>query len=195
MDKEKLYELLDIDTPTDFQYFENLAALLECEEDIEEQVLYSLVEEVDKQVLSDLIYNYFEEMTDFLPGDAAETFGIMERIKFALIGRARNCDEEDLLVNLADELDRFRRWYSVDSRVYCTSISDGEEISVPVRDAVVLARSESLTGDRYEYDYSECQDYPLEEYIMSLGDLAASQMEEETSSEGDPDERLEEFYS
>ena len=57
MDKEKLYELLDIDTPTDFQYFENLAALLECEEDIEEQVLYSLVEEVDKQVLSDLIYN------------------------------------------------------------------------------------------------------------------------------------------
>ncbi|MCI6012833.1 MAG: hypothetical protein PUK54_04755 [Firmicutes bacterium] len=195
MDKEKLYELLDIDTPTDFQYFENLAALLECEEDIEEQVLYSLVEEVDKQVLSDLIYNYFEEMTDFLPGDAAETFGIMERIKFALIGLARNCDEEDLLVNLADELDRFRRWYSVDSRVYCTSISDGEEISVPVRDAVVLARSESLTGDRYEYDYSECQDYPLEEYIMSLGDLAASQMEEETSSEGDPDERLEEFYS
>ena len=157
--------------------------------------LYSLVEEVDKQVLSDLIYNYFEEMTDFLPGDAAETFGIMERIKFALIGLARNCDEEDLLVNLADELDRFRRWYSVDSRVYCTSISDGEEISVPVRDAVVLARSESLTGDRYEYDYSECQDYPLEEYIMSLGDLAASQMEEETSSEGDPDERLEEFYS
>ena len=119
----------------------------------------------------------------------------MERIKFALIGLARNCDEEDLLVNLADELDRFRRWYSVDSRVYCTSISDGEEISVPVRDAVVLARSESLTGDRYEYDYSECQDYPLEEYIMSLGDLAASQMEEETSSEGDPDERLEEFYS
>ena len=195
MDKEKLYELLDIDTPTDFQYFENLAALLECEEDIEEQVLYSLVEEVDKQVLSDLIYNYFEEMTDFLPGDAAETFGIMERIKFALIGLARNCDEEDLLVNLADELDRFRRWYSVDSRVYCTSISDGEEISVPVRDAVVLARSESLTEDRYEYDYSECQDYPLEEYIMSLGDLAASQMEEETSSEGDPDERLEEFYS
>lgn len=195
MDKEKLYELLDIDTPTDFQYFENLAALLECEEDIEEQVLYSLVEEVDKQVLSDLIYNYFEEMTDFLPGDAAETFGIMERIKFALIGLARNCDEEDLLVNLADELDRFRRWYSVDSRVYCTSISDGEEISVPVRDAVVLARSESLTGDRYEYDYSECQDYPLEEYIMSLVDLAASQMEEETSSEGDPDERLEEFYS
>ena len=195
MDKEKLYELLDIDTPTDFQYFENLAALLECEEDIEEQVLYSLVEEVDKQVLSDLIYNYFEEMTDFLPGDAAETFGIMERIKFALIGLARNCDEEDLLVNLADELDRFRRWYSVDSRVYGTSISDGEEISVPVRDAVVLARSESLTGDRYEYDYSECQDYPLEEYIMSLGDLAASQMEEETSSEGDPDERLEEFYS
>ena len=38
MDKEKLYEMLDIDTPADFQYFEDLAELLECDEEIEEQV-------------------------------------------------------------------------------------------------------------------------------------------------------------
>lgn len=33
MNREQLYEYLDIDTPADFEYFENMAALLECEED------------------------------------------------------------------------------------------------------------------------------------------------------------------
>ena len=48
MDKEKLYEMLDIDTPADFQYFEDLAELLECEEEIEEQALAELLEEVER---------------------------------------------------------------------------------------------------------------------------------------------------
>lgn len=190
MDKEKLYELLDIDTPADFQYFENLAAMLECDEDIEENVLFQLIKEVDKRVLSELIYNYFEEMTDFLPGDAAEAYGTLERVKFALMGLSGNCEEEDILVHLVDELERFRRWYSEESKVYCTSIASGEETVHPVRDAVVLARSESLTGEKYEYDYSECMDYPLEEYIMSMGDLVAAQMEEEAGGEDEEAEDI-----
>ena len=76
--------MLNIDSPADFQYFEDLAELLECEEEIEEKALAELLEEVDKIVLSDLIYNYFEEITDFLPGDAAETYGVMERVKQVL---------------------------------------------------------------------------------------------------------------
>lgn len=194
MDKEKLYELLDIDTPADFQYFENLAAMLECDEDIEENILFQLIKEVDKSVLSELIYNYFEEMTDFLPGDAAEAYGTLERVKFALMGLSRSCEEEDILVHLVDELERFRRWYSVESRVYCTSIASGEETALPVRDAVVLARSESLTGEKYEYDYSECMDYPLEEYIMSMGDLVAAQMEEENGETEDSEDRHADDY-
>lgn len=35
MDRDELYELLDIEAPSDFEYFENLAALIECEEHIE----------------------------------------------------------------------------------------------------------------------------------------------------------------
>ena len=62
--KEALYELLDIDTPADFQYFENLAALLECEDEIDDQALAQLLEGVDKKTLAELLHNYFEEMTD-----------------------------------------------------------------------------------------------------------------------------------
>ena len=184
-----LYELLDIDSPADFQYFENLAELLECEAEIEEGVLAQLLEGVDKRTLSELIHNYFEEMTDFLPGDAAEAYGVLERIKFALMGLARNCDEEDLLPNLVEEMERFRHWYSVESRVYCTSILTGEEDVLPIRDAVTLARSENLTKEKFEYDYSECLDYRLDEYIMNFGDLVAAELEEEANAAYEEAER------
>ena len=180
--KKELYELLDIDVPADFQYFENLAALLECEDEIDEQTLAQLLEGVDKKALAELIHNYFEEMTDFLPGDAAEAYGVLERIKFSLMGLSRNCDEEDLLSNLTEEIERFRIWYSVESRVYCTSVLTGEEQVLPVRDAVTLARSENLTREKFEYDYSECLDYKLDEYIMNFGDLVAAELEEEANA-------------
>ena len=187
--KKELYELLDIDVPADFQYFENLAALLECEDEIDDQTLALLLEGVDKKALAELIHNYFEEMTDFLPGDAAEAYGVLERIKFALMGLARNCDEEDLLSNLAEEIERFRIWYSVESRVYCTSVLTGEEQVLPVRDAVTLARSENLTREKFEYDYSECLDYKLDEYIMNFGDLVAAELEEEANAAYEEAER------
>lgn len=187
--KDALYELLDIDVPADFQYFENLAALLECEDEIDDQVLAQLLDGVDKKILAELIHNYFEEMTDFLPGDAAEAYGILERIKFALMGLARNCEEEDLLPKLTEEMERFRIWYSVESHVYCTSILTGEEQVLPVRDAVTLARAENITKEKFEYDYSECLDYSLEEYIMNLGDLVAAEMEEEANAAYEEAER------
>ena len=187
--KNELYELLDIDVPADFQYFENLAALLECEDDIDDQTLAQLLDGVDKKTLAELIHNYFEEMTDFLPGDAAEAYGVLERIKFSLMGLARNCDEEDLLSNLTEEMERFRLWYSVESRVYCTSVLTGEEQVLPVRDAVTLARSENLTREKFEYDYSDCLDYKLDEYIMNFGDLVAAELEEEANAAYEEAER------
>jgi hypothetical protein len=181
LNKENLYALLDIEEAADFQYFENLAALFECEEEIQEAALFQLISDVDKQVLSELIHNYFEEMTDFLPGDAAEVYSLLERIKLALMGLARGSEqEENLMVNLAEELERFRRWYADESRVICTPIKEpAGETAVPMRDAVTMARIEKLEGDKYEYDFSQCMDYPLEEYIMSLGDMVAAEYEEE----------------
>ena len=67
MNREQLYEYLDIDTPADFEYFENMAALLECEEDIHYEEVCALIEDVDKDNLAMLIDNYFEELSDFYP--------------------------------------------------------------------------------------------------------------------------------
>ena len=179
MDREELYELLDIDSPADFEYFENLAALLECDEYIEYEDIYALMEGVDKETFSGLVDNYFEEIADFIPGDAAELYTLLDKVKLSLMGLAKSCDEEDLITHLAEEVDRFRKWYSMDSVVICTSILTDREEEKTLRDAIVLARLEGLDGEKYTYDFSDCLDYHLDEYIMSFGDIVAASLEED----------------
>jgi hypothetical protein len=45
MNKEELYRILDMDSPEDFRYFENIAELFESDEDIDADVIYQLVNE------------------------------------------------------------------------------------------------------------------------------------------------------
>jgi len=185
MDKELLYQLLDIEEPGDFQYFENLAALLECDEYIEYDELYILFKEVDKDILAQLIHDYFEELSDFIPEDAAELFILMDKIKLSLMGMARNSEEENILSGLTEELNRFRLWYSLDSSVICRTIDGGREEEHCLRDALAVARLEKLEGDKYTYDFSACTDYPLDDYIMSFSDIISAESDDsEVNNDG-----------
>ena len=49
-----------------------------------------------------------------------------------------------------------------------------------MRDALVCARLEALEGTKYQYDFSECSDYELDEYIVSFGDMLAAEDSEES---------------
>ena len=109
MRKEDFYELLDIDYPAEFQYFENLAAFLECDEELEYEDIAELFQGVDKDTLAQLVDNYFEELTDFVPGSETGVYGILDNVRRALMGMARNCDDDTMETKLADELERFRR--------------------------------------------------------------------------------------
>ncbi len=179
MDKESLYELLDIEEPADFEYFENLSALLECDEYIPYEVIFALIKDVDKETLAMLLNDYFEEISDFIPGEAADFFILMDKIRLSLVGLVKNSREENVMVNLAEELDRFRLWYSADSEVLCKSILNDREEIHSLRDALTMARLEKIEGDKYLYDFSTCLDYNLDEYIMSFGDVAAASEKEE----------------
>ena len=182
MDREELYELLDIEAPSDFEYFENLAALLECDEYIDFEEVYTLMEGINMESFITLVDNYFEEVTDFIPGDSPDVFLIMDNVKRSLMGLAKNADEGDSIIsNLAEEINRFRVWYSIDSEVIARNIVDGTERPYTLRDAIGLARLEKIDGDKYEYDFGACLDYHLDEYIMSFGDVIAA--EEEYSDE------------
>ncbi len=179
MDREKLYKLLDIEGPQDFEYFENIAALLECEDHISFDEIWTLLKDVDKDSLVLLINNYFEEVLEFLPGDDADFFLLIDKIRLALMGLARNSDDENILGNLAEEMNKFRIWYSSDSQVICQSILTNAEETYSLRDALVFARLEKIEGPGYFYDFSLCSDYPLDEYIMSFGDVISAEEDEE----------------
>ncbi|MBQ6900618.1 MAG: hypothetical protein IJN72_07250 [Firmicutes bacterium] len=188
MRKEDFYELLDIDYPAEFQYFENLAAFLECDEELEYEDVAELFQGVDKDTLAQLVDNYFEELTDFVPGSETGVYSILDNVRRALMGMARNCDDDTMETKLADELERFRRWYSIDSRVYLTNLGTMDEREFTLRDALVNARIEKLDGDKFQYDFSECENYVLDEYIVSFGDMIAANEAEEMADTGEEDE-------
>ena len=173
MTKEELYEILDIDSPADFQYFENLAAFLECDEEPEYEDFAEKIKVVDNYTLAQLIGDYFEEISDFIPESETELFTIFDNVRRSLVGMSRNCNDETTQTKLADEMERFRRWYSQDSRAYLTGLGETEDEEITLRDALVCSRLEALGGDKYEYDFSECLSYPLDEYIVSFGDMLA----------------------
>ena len=97
MNREQFYELLDIESAEDFQYFENLAAFFECEEELDYEDVAALFGAVDQAVLAELIDEYFEEITNFVPGSETEVFSIFENVRRALVGLCRNCEEDETL--------------------------------------------------------------------------------------------------
>ena len=54
MNKRELYALLDIESPEEFEYFENLADYLECEEELDYTDVAELFNGVNKDVLAQL---------------------------------------------------------------------------------------------------------------------------------------------
>ena len=182
MNREELYQLLDIDDPAEFQYFENLADFLECEEELDYDDVAELFHQVDKDVLAQLVGDYFEEITDFVPDNETELFSIFENVRRALVGMCRNREDETVEAKLVDELERFRRWYSMENNAFYTELATMAEENVSLRDALVASRMENIGGTKYQYDFSECMNYPLDDYMVSLGDMVAMGEEEDASN-------------
>lgn len=164
----ELFEIVDIESAEDFKYFDNFAALMESDDYIPTEVMYELFAEVDTDVLSELTDNYFEDIMEGVPEEEAELFTLLDNIKRVLKGYAENTDDERSIVLFTDEVSRFRNWYNFDTDVECQSRKDGSTRTVPVREALVLYRIEKLRADEYMYDFSECLDYPLDEYVVSF---------------------------
>ena len=106
MDRDELFELLDIDSGADFQYFGNFADLVECEEDIESDVVYDMLEDVDLKTFAEICESFFYETLESVPGDQIDLYNLIENIKRALIGLAEAArgEEDNVLLQLADEL-------------------------------------------------------------------------------------------
>ena len=179
MDRDELFELLDIESGADFQYFENFADLVECEEDIESDIIYDMLEDVDLKTFNEICESFFYDTLENVPGDQIDLYNLLENIKRALIGLAEAArkEEDNALLQLADELNKFRNWYSVELFAECKNTVNEKVSYLSVRDALVNARLEKLNGEEFAYDFTEALNYELEEFVMTYADLVESDEE------------------
>lgn len=166
MNIDEVLELLEIDSPDEFEYFEHFAELMECAEEITYEAFYAVLKEVDSDTLNELLDSYFDDILQGIADDASDFYTLMTLIRQCLMGLAAGISSHDSRRLFVDELFRFRTWYTFDSLVHCKSKSDGLTSDLPVVEALALYRLEKLGEEKYEYDFSECLDYPLEEYVM-----------------------------
>ena len=164
MDKTGLYRKLDIDTIDEFRYYENLAALLEEDDYIEENLIRDLIREVDKSVLAEHMDSFYEQFLNNLPDDETEMYITVDSIGRAMTGMiAEDMTDEDITA-LADEIARFRKWYVHDLNVY--DRIKGEELSV--RDARYNILAAGFLGEKYDYDFRTALDYSVEGYNVRI---------------------------
>lgn len=168
MDFDELLELLEIDSPDEFGYFEHFAALVECDEEIPYDLFYRILADVESDTLIDLTDNYFEDVLQEMPDDAIDIYTLLGTIRQALVGLAKNSTTREERIAYADELYKFRNWYIFDSDVHLKRLSDNAKRDVTVSEALSLYRLEKLNEDQYLYDFSDCLDYEIDEYAISI---------------------------
>lgn len=173
MNYEELLEYLELEDPSEFKCFETMADLVECDEFIEQEAVFGIFAKADMNVISQLLDEYFEEITDGLPDDSNEVFSLLDQIRLCLTGLASNSEDDSDLRMLADEFFRFRTWYAFESQVELIPEEGNSSDTVCIRDAITAARVEKLGGEKYRYSFENALDYEIDSYRMSFAELAA----------------------
>lgn len=110
MDIKQLMGYLDISSPGEFEYFENMADLFESDYEIDADTLNELFSSIDTEILSDLIMSYFEEIMENVPDTEVELYSLLETIKLSLAGMAKHIDDESEMYGFSEEFARVHDW-------------------------------------------------------------------------------------
>ena len=175
MDKVRFYRVLDIESPEEFQYYENLASLLEEDEFIEENLIKDLL--IAGERGKGHLGSYFDGFLDHIPDSETEMYVTIESIKRAFDGLIFDEMTQDDIDQLAKEISKFRKWYVHDQNAF--NRLNGEEASV--RDARYDIAAAKLLGEDADFDFRLALDYDLEGFNVRLSDMiAASYADEQT---------------
>ncbi len=185
MNKEEFYKKLDLETGDDFQYFENFAQLVENDEEIEADLIYQLLKEIDLKLFQALTKDYFEDLMDNISQDEIDLYNLLETIKRNFIGMAKESlnEDENAILRLADELAKFQKWLSVDKNVIWSE--DDKITKITLGDALAEIRASKFSISDGEADFSKAMEYSIEEFIMYYGDLVEDDHLENLDSEDD----------
>lgn len=175
MDKVELYNILDISEPSEFIYYENLASLIEEDRFIESNLIKDLFKDVDMEVVSECLGNYFEDILKNIPDKENDLYITFDQIKMVLLGLINddmNIDDVDALTN---EFAKFRKWFVLDTLVF--DRTNDREISV--RDAIYNIMASKFIDEITDYDFRLALNYDFEGYDVRLSDILGNEIEEE----------------
>ena len=167
MDKIILYRKLDIDTIDEFKFYENLAALMEEDEYIEENLIRDLLREVDIEVFAEHMDSFFDTFLNNIPDDETELYMTVDGAGRALTGMIADGMTDEDINALAEEIARFRKWYVHDLNVF--DRKTGEELSV--RDARYNIMAAGFLGESYDYDFRTALNYSIDGYDVRISDF------------------------
>lgn len=191
MDKNAFYELIDIETPEDFKFYDNIENLIESDEEWDVDVLSPLLNDIPNEVMAELIDEYFRSLLDRLPDDETDLYTLIYNVgrtmKAVLNADGGKLDHDEGSMSsdkdstddsnrrLAYELKKFSDWFSRENLIDVKDLENGREDKVPLRDILGMITLEKLGMGSYTFNFENCSEYELDEYILSFADLAESE--------------------
>lgn len=175
MDKRELYEILDIEKPEEFDYYENLADLFEADDTIDKTLIEEFLTEINMETFAELLDSYFDEFLKMIPDSETDFYVTVDMIKRSLAGLiSEHMASEDVSV-LADAIFGFREWYV--HRMLVFDLNTGDELSV--RDAIFNIKGSGFTGEKCNYDFRSALDYDADVYEVKIKDIIGADTEGE----------------
>lgn len=167
MDKTVFYQILDIDKPSEFKYYENFANLIESDEYFDEELLEELFSQVDKQILIELTDSFFDEFLQDVPENESDFYLLCENIKQQIMGKLSPDMDDAEVSDFVQEICTFKSWYLREGLVI--DVINNTDYSI--RDARYELKSADLLEEELKLDYEMALDYDLTGYDISLNDL------------------------
>lgn len=198
MSLEELLEILDLEEAVDFQYFENFADLMEYDGEIRYDDLYALLKRVDMLALGEFIETYVDEILEGIPSEfGIEVYTFLTSVKMMLLGLAESIaaaeedEERDQRPIFVEEIFKLRNWLTNESEVRLTRKKDKKILLVTLLEAITAYRMEKFSEEEYDYDFSECTPYEIDEYMVSVSSALSDLEDEEEEPEEYPDNEAE----
>lgn len=166
MKRDELYSLIDIETPSDFKYYENLELLLENDKNIDSYLLEELFYSLNWEQLIDLFKSYFDEVIRILPDNEDDLYIKFDVIKRKFLGiLEREKDRENVKI-LVSEIESFKKWFIEDRLVKCN-----DDKNTSIYDAIYDIYASKLLNNDCKYDFLNINEYKIDAFEIKISKL------------------------
>lgn len=164
---EEILTELNLEEGESISYFDQFAALMETSLDIDYDTFAEIVEMMDPSDLPDMIRAFFEDIIRGVPDDDTDLYRAMEDRKEVLTELSNHVNDRGAGF-FTDELYSFYEWFNRTETVICTPEDGGDAVMLSPCDAMMLYREEKLSGNGYDYDFSDSMPREIDEYTLSM---------------------------